>query len=323
MYEISVIVPIYNVQRWLPRCIDSLINQSVFPELEIILVDDGSSDSSGIICDDYALRYDNIVAFHKQNGGVSSARNYGLDHSNGTYVAFVDADDYVDPHYYEKLKVAAAQHKADLVIGDYYLLFDDGKEFRYRSSNIKPHLWDRESALVAFFKGENIGVNLFDKIFKRSKIGTSRFDEKVRIGEDFLFIFQYLTTIKNVYGDFTPGYFYFQRSGSAMNGKFNEKYFDVINVSDKILDWTKSNLPSLTEYAEAMYIHSSYKTLERAYKAEAYKQYQERLLPIREMVRKYKIIKAYHNFSKKQFIGFVLMRTSKNLYLFVCKLKKI
>lgn len=324
MYEISVIVPVYNVQKWLPRCVESLINQSIFSKIEILLVDDGSSDSSGIICDNYASQYDNIISFHKQNGGVSSARNCALDHARGKFIAFVDSDDCIAPNYYEKLIDSANQYQVDLVVGDYYLLFEDGRKSRYRSSNIQSRLWDRESAIRAFLRGDNIGVNIFDKLFIKDKIGAIRFDEKIRIGEDLLFIFQYLTRVENVYGDFTPGYFYFQRSNSAMNEKFTEKYFDVIIVSNKIMDWVKLNLPSLTDYAEAMWIHSAYKTLERGYKSKnAKEQYKKEMSYLLKIVKSYSIYNVWKLLSIRQFVGFVLIRFSPNMYICVCRLMKI
>ena len=99
MDVISVIVPIYNTEKYLAKCLDSLINQT-FQSLEIILIDDGSIDNSGKICDEYALNDDRIKVIHKENGGVSSARNAGLDLATGSYIAFVDPDDYIDPDMY-------------------------------------------------------------------------------------------------------------------------------------------------------------------------------------------------------------------------------
>lgn len=102
MDVISVIVPIYNTEKYLAKCLDSLINQT-FQRLEIILIDDGSTDNSGQICDEYAVKDDRIKVIHKTNGGVSSARNAGLDVVTGSYIAFVDPDDYIDSDMYEVL----------------------------------------------------------------------------------------------------------------------------------------------------------------------------------------------------------------------------
>lgn len=128
MYEVSVIVPVYNVEQWLPRCLNSLVNQTIFNDIEILLIDDGSTDLSGSLCDSYASKYKNIVTYHKSNGGVSSARNYGLQYANGLYVAFVDSDDYVEKEFYEMMIESGKKQNADLLVGDYNLVFPDGKK---------------------------------------------------------------------------------------------------------------------------------------------------------------------------------------------------
>ena len=323
MYEVSIIVPVYNVQNLLSKCVESLIHQTIFQRLEIILVDDGSNDACGDLCDNYSRQYENIQTFHKINGGVSSARNYGLSHAKGEYIAFVDADDSVEPFYYETLLQAAKQKKAELVVGDYNIVYLDGKKHRYRSDNVQTHTWDSNAALVAFLKGENIGVNLFDKLFYREKIGQLRFDENIRIGEDLYFIFQYLTTVDVVYGDFTPGYNYLQREGSAMNSTFSKKYFDVIEVSERILTWIKEKKPDLVDYAEAMYVHSVYKTLERGYKGKTSNQYQKEMSVLSNRLRSFPIIKAWKGLSRRQFLGFLLMRMSPFLYMQICRAMRI
>lgn len=323
MYEVSVIVPVYNVEQWLPRCMESLIKQTIFDNMEILLIDDGSTDSSKSLCDAYAGKYKNITTYHKSNGGVSSARNYGLQFAKGLYIAFVDSDDYVEKDFYELMIKSGKTRQPDLIVGDYNIVFPDGKKKRYRTRVNKPFSWDQYSAVRDFLGGRNIGVNLFDKLFLRATIGNLKFDEEIKIGEDLYFIFQFLTQAKEVYGSFIPGYYYFQREGSAMNSSFTESYFDVITISKRILEWTNNNRPGLLKYAEAMYVHSAYKTLERAYKADDFERYRNDLLPLKIKIKKYKIKDAFECFTIKQFTGFLLMRISKTLYIFVCKLNRI
>ena len=99
---VSIIVPIYNSEKYLHACLDSIVSQT-YKNIEIILVNDGSIDKSGVICDEYSRKYNNIKVFHKENGGVSSARNLGIDNATGQYLAFVDPDDYIDANMYEIL----------------------------------------------------------------------------------------------------------------------------------------------------------------------------------------------------------------------------
>lgn len=323
MCEVSVIIPVYNVEQWLPRCLESLINQTIFNEIEILLIDDGSTDLSGSLCDSYASKYKNIATYHKSNGGVSSARNYGLQYANGLYIAFVDSDDYVEKDFYEMMIKSGKKQNADLLVGDYNLVFPDGKKKRYRSSANKPIFWDQNSAIKDFLKGENIGVNLFDKLFLRNTIGNLKFDEEIKIGEDMYFIFQFLTRTKKVYGSFIAGYYYFQREGSTMNSIFTESHFDVITISNRILEWIKDNQPELLRYAKAMYVHSAYKTIERAYKFNAKDVYNKRLESLIQRIKSFPILTAWECLSRKQFVGFVLMRMSPKLYVIVCNLMKI
>ena len=127
MVKVSVIVPVYNVEKYIKACVESLCAQSL-KELEIILVDDGSPDNCGRICDEYAAKDSRIRVLHKPNGGVSAARNDGLRMATGEYVVFVDSDDYVPADAYEKLYSKAAASGADLVWGDMHRVYDDGRE---------------------------------------------------------------------------------------------------------------------------------------------------------------------------------------------------
>ena len=124
---ISVIVPIYNVEKYINRCIDSIIEQT-YTNLEIILVDDGSTDNSGSICDEYAKKDNRIKVIHKENGGVSSARNVGLDTAIGQYITFVDSDDYIEKKYCEILLKTLKKQKADCVACGYNRIYKNKEE---------------------------------------------------------------------------------------------------------------------------------------------------------------------------------------------------
>ena len=124
---ISVIVPVYNVEQYLPRCLDSIINQT-YTNLEILLIDDGATDNSGKICDEYAQKDNRIRVFHKENGGQASARNLALDNATGEYVAFVDSDDYIEKEMYQKLLSAIQENEADLALCNYRRIQIDLKQ---------------------------------------------------------------------------------------------------------------------------------------------------------------------------------------------------
>lgn len=164
--EISVIVPVYNVGLYIRRCLDSLVAQTL-DDLEIILVDDGSTDDSSQICDDYASKYDNIRVVHKENGGLSDARNVGIDAAKGKYLGFIDPDDWVAPDFYSYLYAGIQDYKADVVVCEYYNVWEKSADATNRPA-------------VRFFKGEDslrallllkVGNYAWNKLYKRELFG--------------------------------------------------------------------------------------------------------------------------------------------------------
>lgn len=137
--KFSIIVPVYNVERYLSRCIESLINQT-YSNIEILLIDDGSSDQSPEICDEYSKKYGNIVVYHKKNGGLSDARNYGLERASGEYILFVDSDDYINKDscqsFYSYLK-EHDKHRIDIVSGNIVRLEESKKKYEMFNQSIK------------------------------------------------------------------------------------------------------------------------------------------------------------------------------------------
>lgn len=123
---ISIIVPIYNVEKYLPKCIESIINQT-YTDLEILLIDDGSTDNSGLICDKYASIDNRIRVIHKKNGGLSDARNVGLDICKGKYISFIDSDDYIELTMYEKMIKIMINQKVDIVSCNYNHIYNNNK----------------------------------------------------------------------------------------------------------------------------------------------------------------------------------------------------
>lgn len=197
--KISVIVPVYNAEKYLHRCIDSILAQT-FTDFELLLVDDGSKDCSAVICDEYAAKDVRVRVFHKENGGVSSARNLGLDNANGEWIAFCDADDYVENNW----------------LDTYYTNFDNVDLVIQGYSNdiyLKQYNFDCKGEVIdvvgKLYKKHILGF-LHTKIFnnlvlKENKV---RFDEKISFREDEDFVLKYLRFIKNVKCIKTGGYNY-------------------------------------------------------------------------------------------------------------------
>ena len=181
---VSIIVPVYNAEKYLRRCLDSIINQT-YQNLEIILVDDGSKDASGKICDEYAIKDSRIRVIHKDNGGVASARQFGLENATGEYVIHADPDDWVEPTWIEELLMYALREYKDIVMCDYY------REYQAESVIVseKPTSLNRED-LLSDLLYERIWGALWNKLIKRScfeKYGIS-FNPEMSLWEDLYVI---------------------------------------------------------------------------------------------------------------------------------------
>lgn len=206
--KISIIVPVYNVEQYLPRCIDSILNQS-FVDFELLLIDDGSKDKSGKICDEYANKDDRIRVFHKENGGVSSARNVGLENARGEWLSFIDGDDEITEGYFN---IRQEHEGVDVIIKPYCVENGDGCVTCHQ--NELKILTGRDKIFRYYVQKRNNA--LWDKFIKRKTIGTQRFYTNVSIGEDFLFFLSVLPEVKSIAFDDTGSYRYFLRQGSAM-----------------------------------------------------------------------------------------------------------
>lgn len=232
---ISVIVPVYNVEQYLPRCIESIVNQT-YKNLEIILVDDGSTDNSGKVCDKFAEKDSRIKVFHKSNGGVSSARNFGIEKASGDYIGFVDSDDAISNNMYEILLNNAIRYKVKVSCCQVLTKNIDGSNEHVYNNPSK--IYNKCDIVEGFFFDEFIKsfiVPPCNKIIEKEFLLKNNLKFKnYRLAEDFLFIFEVLSFIENLYYDNSIGYFYLHRENSAMTSAFSEKRFDYIDAINEI-----------------------------------------------------------------------------------------
>ena len=243
---ISIIVPVYNAEKYIQRCLDSL-QQQTLQNIEMVIVDDGSTDGSGAICDEYARRDSRVRVFHKTNGGVSSARNLGLDQAQGEFVCFVDADDVVLADALSIL-VKGMKNGADLSIGGYEVYDEcDNRTFSVRE-RLTEHISVRECMVQMYYpKYYYYQGYLWNKLFRREIIQADslRFDESIFFNEDRLFVVQYLCCCKSVVSFSTePVYKYYDRVSGAMASlkkNFNPKFVTDFKAYVKMLDCIKKN----------------------------------------------------------------------------------
>lgn len=218
MPKLSIIVPVYKVEQYLHKCVDSILNQT-FTDFELILVDDGSPDNCGRICDEYAAKDGRIRVIHKENGGLSDARNAGIDVAKGEIIGFVDSDDYIDANMYIDMLNFMEEKQLDVACADTYQVREDKFKFKPRYSENK--LFNREEAICEILNG-NLDNAAWNKIYKRSVIGDTRYP-KGRIYEDVATTYKFIYNAVKVGYLKKPYYYYVKRKGSIVSSGFNSK----------------------------------------------------------------------------------------------------
>ena len=240
-YKVSVIVPIYNVEKYLRVCIDSILKQT-YKNLEIILVDDGSTDKSGDICDNYREKDERIIVIHNFNGGLSAARNCGIEKSSGEFITCIDSDDYVDINFIENFMQAISEYDADAVISDYIKVSDDNAHAAGKSSQCT--IMSNTDCLKYLYKGGFHGISAvaWGKIFKRSTYLENNIRYPVgKIHEDIFTTYKLIyNSPKVVYVD-SKSYFYRVRDNSIMHGFFSIKNLDALEGTSEAIDFYKEN----------------------------------------------------------------------------------
>ena len=229
---ISVIIPVYNVEKYLHRCLDSVIAQT-YQNLEIICVDDGSIDESGRICDQYAVRDARIKVIHQENQGLSAARNRGLDAAEGEYIAFVDSDDYILEDMYKKMLDKLLNYSVDLCVCQWQYEFSDGRQV-VKKKNIDPTIYGCKTSLEFarfLYRGnyENgVVVAAWNKLYRRALLDKIRFEG--RIHEDEAFCGRIMAKNISVYVMEEQFYVYAQNGDSLTNKPFSANKFFFLDV---------------------------------------------------------------------------------------------
>lgn len=226
----TIIVPVYNVEKYINRCIDSILAQTI-NEWELILVDDGSLDNSGKICDEYAEKDTRIKVFHKQNGGVSSARNLGIQEAEGEFVLFVDADDYLEKYALSVLKDATTGQNPDMVIYNTREVLNNGKQIEYHYPLLKNKVYNKqeiEQQLIPFACQSPSFVNPpWNKAYRLTIIRDNNLCFQKRVmGEDWLFNVNYIQKINSAIFIDKPLYNYMRNDESA-SSKYIPEHFQL------------------------------------------------------------------------------------------------
>lgn len=246
---LSIIIPVYNCEKYIGRCIESVIRQT-YTNLEIILVDDGSNDKSLSICEEYAEKDSRIKVIHKSNGGVSSARNCGIKACTGDYIGFIDSDDYIDETMYEELLNALLRNNTQISMCRYYNVSGEQKTISKLIADTETI--SNEHFLLDIFNYNCMGV-LWNKLFKRQLFFKNDslilFREDIHLCEDVLILTMLAKYSTDIAVCSKPLYNYVVSTDSLCHGNFNERKLTVIQALDLIVEQCRSDFPSILNAA--------------------------------------------------------------------------
>lgn len=242
--KVSVIVPVYNVEQYLDRCVESIVNQT-YKDLEIILVDDGSPDNCPQKCDEWKIRDARIIVVHKDNGGLSSARNTGLDIAKGDYISFVDSDDYIKPNMIEKMVKMAAINSSQVVCCGRVRESANSKKELFVLSEEKT--FSGEQAIKELLIGGCVEEAAWDKIYRAEVFEKRRFPLG-EINEDIVQTIEILGNCDKVCHVGEALYYYCENLGSITKSGYKQNKIVILKHLDQIKVYLEENVPSLLEY---------------------------------------------------------------------------
>lgn len=260
---VTIVVPVYKVEKYIDRCIKSILNQT-YKNLEIILVDDGSPDNCGKICENYAQKDERIKVVHKENGGLSDARNAGISISNGKYISFIDSDDYIDPEYIELLYKTIKKDKSDMAISSHKVIYENGtvlEKATKEESILKP-----KEVLKRILYDDGIDLSAWAKLYKIELFKEIRYP-KGRLFEDAATTYKLVDKCEKISIISRSTYNYIIRGNSITNINFSEKKMDLIISTEEMCNYIKKKYPDLEEAANRRLMYAYLSTLTQLVKS--------------------------------------------------------
>lgn len=243
--KISIIVPVYNVEAYLEKCVESILKQT-YTNLEILLVNDGSTDKSGELCDKLALRDHRIRVIHKENGGLSDARNRGIDEASSNLIGFIDSDDYIDEDMYETLYRQMVASKADLSMCGHYDVYHQIPEKQV--AEIKTWELMPEEAIKMVMEAKILSVTAVNKLYKKALFEQLRF-RIGKIAEDAFIMVDLIHQCSKIVATNEKKYYYVHRENSITTQKFSLKFLNVIEAYEQNAKMISENYPDLYDVA--------------------------------------------------------------------------
>ncbi len=245
--KISVIIPAYNVEKRIRKCVESIIFQD-YKNLEIIIINDGSTDETQAVCKTLEKADKRVVVYQQSNKGVSAARNRGIELATGKYICFVDSDDYIDSHFFTNLVSNMSAYQADMVVCGYREISEAGEAKEIQHS--QQILSGKEIMAKMLMMDRVPSPFLWNKLFEKQIIRNIRFAEDYTYSEDLLFLFEVFKQVRRSVVIPYIGYNYIKREDSITHASFSEEHLKILDVHKKIEDEIKRHYPSLIEEAQ-------------------------------------------------------------------------
>ena len=305
---VSIIIPVYNVEKYLERCVNSVIEQS-YKNLEIFLIDDGSLDSSGLIADSLANADKRIKVVHQKNKGLSGARNTGIKQATGEWIMFVDSDDYIDLNMVKTLLDLAQDNNADMAASNVEKVSDNGHIGYYGDTEEQCLLTSKE-ALTKLAVNHTINNSAHNKLIKTKIVKNHLFREGIMF-EDCDVMYKWMNEANKLVYTGSPFYKYYLSSQSLLRGKFNPKSFDYIEVAKNKIAFYEKECPEAAPIVKANLIEE---LLYVAYRSRKEKEYRKQNKEVIDFVKSIIHEKQYTSYSRKNRLKINCFRAGKHFY---------
>lgn len=317
--KVSIIVPIYNVEKYLEKCITSILNQT-YKNIEVLLINDGSTDNSGLICDEMKKKDPRIKVFHKKNTGVSETRNLGIKNSTGDFLFFVDPDDFIIEDSVEILYENLKKYNSDISVGSVIPTYDEN--YKFENNLVELEIWNSEEALKHFLEAKITSFFPVAKLFKKELFENHKFNKNYKLAEDALLLTEILLD-KNLKIVFSSKiiYAYLQHKSSATKIKSSPFVFDTIKVYEEIYNIVIKKYPSLKKQLNERTYWSYFTVYDKILFSENDTFRKERI-ELKSLIRKnFRNIINCEGFTISRKISLVALMVSESLYKKILEFK--
>ena len=313
---ISVVIPVFNVEKYLERCVKSVLSQT-YSNLEVILVDDGSTDKSGMLCDFFEKKDQRVKVIHKQNKGLSAARNTGIAYARGEYIGFVDSDDHIAPFMYERLLSMCINDRADMAVCGHFDVYDNIEPAKLATQS---KVLRTEKAVQSVFTGNSPIVGACQKLYRKSLFDSVKFPEG-KIYEDAFVILDLIVQCSRVSMTSEQMYYYVHRKNSITTSHFKNQDFDELEAWKRNQALVQQYFPHLYEDSKVRIVWSELKIIDKMLVSNLENDYRCTDL-LKDIKLNLRFILISNVFSMKRKIAVILLLASTVLYKYCLNFEK-